>query len=95
MSTTTEVPKDARLDLRMTHEARAVIGEAASLTGASMTDYVLGIVLPAARRDVIESRTIALSREAWTDFLDILDRPDNPSLAALRDRTPEWGAERA
>ena len=66
----------------------------AALSGASLTDYVLNVVVPTARRDVIESRTISLSKKAWDDFIDILDREDSPGLAALREHTPEWGASR-
>lgn len=95
MSTATEPSRDARLDLRLPQEARALIVEAASLAGASLTDYVLSVVLPTARRDVLESRTIQLSRQAWDDFLDILDRDDNPDLAALRDHAPAWGTPRS
>lgn len=94
MSTATDPARDARLDLRLPKEARALIVEAAALAGASLTDYVLSVVIPTARRDVIESRTIRLSHEAWDDFLAILDRPDNPDLAALRDHTPDWGTPR-
>lgn len=94
MSAATEPSKDARLDLRLPKDTRALIVEAAALSGTSLTDYVLNLVVPAARRDVLESRTIRLSREAWEDFLDILDRPDSADLAALREHTPQWGTSR-
>ena len=42
----------------------------------------------------MESRTMRLSRDAWDDFLDILDRPDNERLAALREHRPDWDATR-
>ena len=89
-----ESPKDARLDLRLSRSTRALIAEAASASGTSVTDYVLAHVVPAARRDVIESRTIRLSQQGWDDFLDILDRPDSTELAALRTHDPEWGVRR-
>ena len=94
MSITTEPARDARLDLRLPRETRELIVEAAALSGASLTDYVLNVVVPTSRRDVIESRTISLSKKAWDDFIDILDREDSPGLAALREHTPEWGASR-
>ena len=94
MSTVSNQPKDARLDLRLPHDARALIADAAALAGMSLTDYVLGVVLPAARRDIIETRSIRLSKEAWDDFIDILDRPDNPALASLREHRPAWDEPR-
>lgn len=95
MGATIDHPKDARLDLRLPQEARALIAEAASLAGTSLTDYILNLVVPAARRDVLESTIIRLSKQAWDDFLEILDRPDSDRLAALRERTPSWGEPRA
>jgi len=38
---------------------------------------------------------LRLPQEAWDEFLDLLDRPDNERLAALREHTPDWGAARA
>lgn len=62
MSSIGDPVKDARLDLRLPQETRALIAEAASLTGTSLTDYILNVVVPAARRDVMESTTIKLSK---------------------------------
>jgi uncharacterized protein (DUF1778 family)/predicted GNAT family N-acyltransferase len=69
MSAVPESLRDARLDLRLPRATRALIVEAASLSGASLTDYVLNLVVPAARRDVIDAKTIRLSQQAWEDFL--------------------------
>ena len=94
MSTTHET-KTARLEMRLPADTRALIAEAAALTGTSQTDYVLNQVVPAARRDVVESRTISLSKHAWTEFLDIIDQSDSADLAALRAHEPAWGEPRA
>ena len=94
MTTAGESTRAARLDLRLPKEARDLIAEAAALTGSSLTDYILGLVVPAARRDILESHTIKLSQESWSEFVEMLDRPDDARLAALREHTPEWGAER-
>ena len=74
MSITTEPARDARLDLRLPRETRELIVEAAALSGASLTDYVLNVVVPTARRDVIESRTISLSKKAWDALPDDLKK---------------------
>ncbi len=94
MSSTLESQKNARLDLRLPSDARALIVEAAALSGVSLTDYVLNIVVPAARRDLIEARTIRLSKQGWDDFLDILDRPDSQVLTELREHRPNWDEPR-
>ena len=95
MTVTSDAPREARLDLRLSREARALLDEAAALNGITLTDYVLSKVVPAARHDVLEARTIRLSQEAWDEFVAILDKPDTERLAALRAHTPAWGERRA
>jgi uncharacterized protein (DUF1778 family) len=89
MSATTR-PRNARLDLRMTTENRELISEAAQLSGASLTDYVMSVVTRAARADVLQSRMLRLEPDAWDDFLAALDEPDSEALAALRTRATRW-----
>jgi uncharacterized protein (DUF1778 family) len=95
MSLAAEAPKDARLDLRMPAEAREMIEQAARLSGQNLTDYVLNRVLPAARAEILQTRAIQLSHDAWQEFIDIMDRTDNERLAALRQHTPTWAVERS
>ncbi|WP_165399860.1 DUF1778 domain-containing protein [Xylanimonas ulmi] len=95
MSTTAEAPREARFDLRMSREARALLDEAAAINGVSLTDYVLSKVVPAARHDLLEARTIRLGRQAWDEFVAILDKPDDERLAALRTHAAAWGQRRA
>ena len=89
MSTTIE-SRDARLDLRMTPSNRALIREAAHLTGTSVTDYVMSTVIRAARADVLQARMLLLEPEAFDDFVAGLDQPDTEGMAALRTRATRW-----
>ena len=52
----TSPTRDARLDLRMTADNRALISEAAQPNGTSLSDYVMSVVVRAARRDVLKAR---------------------------------------
>lgn len=63
--------------------------------GCPVRHLVFMLVVPAARRDVLEAHQIRLSHEAWTDFLDILDRPNSAELAGLRGHAPTWGEPRS
>jgi len=56
MSMLTSPTRDARLDLRMTADNRALISEAAQPNGTSLSDYVMSVVVRAARRDVLKAR---------------------------------------
>jgi len=82
--------RDARLDLRMTTDNRALISEAAQLNGTSLSDYVMSVVVRAARRDVLQARVLRLDPEAWDDFVAVLDAPDTETMAALRSRATRW-----
>jgi len=90
MSLITEERRDARLDLRMSSENRALINEAADLNGTSLTDYVMSVVVRAARSDVLQARVLQLNPDAWDDFLAALSEPDSPAAAALRGRATRW-----
>ena len=94
MTMTTQAPKTARIDLRLPRHARELITQAAALSGVSITDYILGAVLPVARRDLLEDRTIHLSKDEFDHFIQLLNQPDTEALAELRSLQPEWGTSR-
>jgi len=74
----------------MTADNRALIGEAAQLNGTSLSDYVMSVVVRAARRDVLQARVLRLDPEAWDEFVAVLDAPDTDAMAALRSRVTRW-----
>ena len=84
--------RTARLDLRLSPANRDMIARAAQANDTTLVDYVLGVVIPAARRDLAQAHTTYLSREAWNDFVTMLDEPDTPAMAALRQRSTRWDA---
>ena len=90
MVTLTEERRDARLDLRMSSSNRALISEAAQLTGTSLSDYVVSAVVRAARKDVIQARMLQLAPDAWDDFVAALEEPDTEAMVTLRTRTTPW-----
>lgn len=90
MSTVTAPTRDSRLDLRMTSDNRALISEAAQLSGTTLTDYVVSAALRAARVDVLQDRVLRLDPAAWDDFLAALDEPDSEAMSVLRRRVTRW-----
>ena len=82
--------RDARLDLRMTADNRALIGEAAQLNGTTLSDYVMSVVIRAARRDVLQARVLRLDPDGWDEFVAVLDEPDTNAMTALRSRVTRW-----
>jgi len=74
----------------MTSDNRALISEAAQLSGTTLTDYVVSAALRAARVDVLQDRVLRLDPAAWDDFLAALDEPDSEAMSVLRRRVTRW-----
>jgi len=54
----------------MTSENRALINEAAELNSTSLSDYVMSVVVRAARSDVLHARALQLKPDAWVEAID-------------------------
>jgi len=70
-------------------EQKALLAEAAALSGRSLTEFVLSSARSAAN-DILADRTrFVLSAEEWDAFADALERPPSelPKLAALLSET--------
>jgi len=88
---TTTVPlparpaRSSRLHFRVPEEQKALLEEAAALSGRSLTDFVLSSAQSAAN-DILADRTrFALPRDQWDAFAAALERPPRelPKIAAL------------
>ncbi len=76
--------KSGRIEARVTPENRATIDRAASLTGRSVTDFVVSSSLDAANRVIRAQERIALSEADRKVFFAALAAPPAPNKAALR-----------
>jgi uncharacterized protein (DUF1778 family) len=81
-------PKSDRLDLRLTPEHKQEIERAAALSGSSVTEFSVTVLVKEAAEVIRRERDLAMSLEAWTAFNDVLDRPARPvaGLASLLSR---------
>jgi uncharacterized protein (DUF1778 family) len=77
-----------RIDIRVDDDKKRTISEAAALAGQTITQYVIGLVLPDAERRVAENYRIKLSPRDWDAFMRRLDEPpqDLPALRTLLNR---------
>lgn len=80
MSTTCNLSaQDARLEMRVTSDLKALLEKAAALRGYSSTkDYILATVEPDARATVASHSYMKLNAEAATDFVQALLNPRKP-----------------
>ena len=82
---TTTGRKDDRLELRLSHEERRLLGEAARTAGMSVSGFVMAHATDAARSVLADRTTFVLPAERWDAFVERLDRDARPmpGLAAF------------
>ena len=75
--------ESARINLRTSTEAKAVIERAASLMGTTVSSFMLQNAYEAARRIVSENDTLLLTQRDFEAFTASMQKPPKPK-AALR-----------
>lgn len=73
--------KQARLEARISPENHAIIQHAASLSGLSLTDFVISASLKAAEDAIARHDIIQLSLEQSEQFARALQNPPPPNQA--------------
>jgi len=72
---------DARVDFRLASQAKAVIEEAAALTGQSLSDFAVSTLLEKANQVLNAKRIRSLSERDARIFLNVLDSEEQPNQA--------------
>jgi uncharacterized protein (DUF1778 family) len=82
------ITKSDRLELRLTREQKSEIEQAAALSGRSVTDFSVPLLVREAAEVIRVERDLRLSKKSWDVFNAILDRPAQPisELAELLKR---------
>ena len=88
------IPKDSRIDLRVTKEQKALLEKAASIKGVSLSAYTLLHLLPLAQQDIEDCERLSLSNRDRDLFLTALENP--PELkgklkSAIADYQTKYG----
>lgn len=91
MPSVAQTPDSARINLRTSPEAKALIERAAALMGTTVSSFMLQNAYEAAQRLVAQHETIVLSDRDRDAFLAAIDNPDEPTeeLKALMRRHRE------
>lgn len=74
----------ARINLRTSHESKALIERAAALMGTTVSGFMLQNAYEAAQRLVALHETITLSDRDRDTFLAALENPQEPTEALRR-----------
>lgn len=75
----TDKSRGARLEARISLEQKAVLQQAAALSGRSLSEFVVASAQEAAKRLIQEHETIRLSRSEQVTFVTALLSPPAPS----------------
>ena len=75
--------ESARINLRTSPEAKALIERAAAIMGSTVSSFMLQNAYEAARRIVADKDTLMLSQEAFEAFIDACERPAEPTQALI------------
>lgn len=78
-------PRTAKLDLRLSPEAKQTLQAAATAARRSVSDFVLESALIRAEETLADRTRFGLDAERWKAFLEALDAPprDLPRLERL------------
>jgi uncharacterized protein (DUF1778 family) len=71
--------RTARLDLRLTHQAKRTLQAATATSRRSVSEFVLESALARADEALADGRTFSLNRAQWKAFLAALDAPPRSS----------------
>ena len=88
MNAESSTTRSARLDMRLSAEAKALLEKAASYNEQTLTDYALAHLLTSARKTIEQHERIVLSESEAGRFLAALDEPPRriPALEKLAKR---------
>lgn len=81
MPPTTPTTESARINLRTSPEAKALIERAAAIMGSTVSSFMLQNAYDAASRVVANNDTILLSQEAFEAFIAVCENPPEPTQA--------------
>lgn len=70
--------KNERIEIRLTADQKRTIEQAATISGRSVTDFSVTLLLDEAREVIRQDRELRMSAEAWGAFNEVLDRPAKP-----------------
>lgn len=83
MSAVISYKDSARINLRTSPEAKALIERAAAIMGSTVSGFMLQNAYEAASRIVADKNSIILSQEAFEVFISACENPPKPTQALI------------
>jgi uncharacterized protein (DUF1778 family) len=82
--------KTSRLDLRLTEEQHSTIEQAAEQAGSTLSGWAITTLTGEAVRQLADARVTEIAADSWSDFLQLLNQPQDPRTTELLQRKPVW-----
>lgn len=79
-----DTPRRDTLNLRVPSTVRNLIDRAAETMGITRTDFILGAARRAAEDTLLDRAVVAVSPEAYAEFLARLDAPPQPNARLIK-----------
>jgi uncharacterized protein (DUF1778 family) len=70
--------KNERLELRLTSDQKQNIEQAAAISGRSVTDFSVPLLIEQAQEVIRQERQLRMSAQSWDAFNAIMDAPAKP-----------------
>lgn len=83
MPAISSTPESARINLRTSPEAKALIERAAAMMGATVSSFMLQNAYEAASRLIAQQEVLTLSNRDRDAFLHALENPPKPTQALI------------
>ncbi|MFM8900096.1 MAG: DUF1778 domain-containing protein [Burkholderiales bacterium] len=92
---TAAAPRRDTLNLRIPAAERNLIDRAAACAGTTRTEFILRAARRAAEETLLDQAVLAVSPEAYAEFLARLDAPTAPNerLRRTMQMTPPWAKD--
>ena len=91
-ASTSTKPRRDTLNLRIPTAERNLIDRAASSTGMTRTDFILGAARRAAEDTLLDRAILSVGAKAYAEFIKRLEAPAQPNARLRRTMrvTPPW-----
>ena len=73
--------KDARIEFKTSKDIKLLLQEVANSLGMDLSNFLISTAVQRAKEIQKEERVLMLSNQEWTNFQEIINRPQQPTPA--------------
>lgn len=73
--------KDARIEFKTSKDIKKLLQEVANSLGMDLSNFLISTAVQRAKEIQKEERILMLSNQEWTNFQEIINKPQKPTQA--------------